>query len=365
METYEQNFSKHAPLEIVPKIRTVWLCDCGLVNKISRVTSGNIPIKSYEDNKAFKLYVLDVGLLGCMTGLQLKTILNSDAMFKEFNGSLTEQYVLQPLLCERDLNIYYYTNDNGRCETDFIVDNGENVVPVEVKAEINLKAKSLKMFTEKYSPKIAVRTSTADYKRNIVERSIVNSVNETKNKKYRLIIILATIAVVIIVSLLYYHYFSPTAREYRRAVALVDEGKFSEAYNIFADMVIENPLYKDTHSYMELCLVHMYHINAFKTLRGLKFKYMTKAQEEVFYAYYRECREEYKRSQDYLKHFEENENNIKVTPAPTKNPGVSYHSSDTDPYNAKDYDDADDFYFENADDFFDYEDAEDYYNENH
>ena len=199
LDAYEQDFSKHAPNDVVPKIRMIWnsipsqlakenkkfvygviregarakefenaimwLSDCGLVHKISRVTTGHLPLKAYEDLKAFKMYMLDVGLLGCMSGLDKQTILDGNAMFVEFKGALTEQYVLQQLIADKSLNIYYYTNDNGSCEVDFIVDNGKSVTPIEVKAEVNLRAKSLKTFVEKFNPKAAIRTSMSDYRR--------------------------------------------------------------------------------------------------------------------------------------------------------------------------------------------------------
>ena len=198
LEAYEQDFSKYAPLEIVPKIRMVWnsipsqlakenkkflyglvreggrakeyetaimwLCDCGLVYKIERVKGGGIPLKAYVDQKAFKLFVVDVGLLGCMTGLSPKILLDGNDLFTEFKGALTEQYVCQQLKTLENLSIYYYTNDRGSCEVDFVVDTGERTVPVEVKAEVNLKAKSLKTYYEKYQPEISIRTSMADYR---------------------------------------------------------------------------------------------------------------------------------------------------------------------------------------------------------
>ena len=195
---YEQDFSKHAPNEIVPRLRMLWnsipsqlakenkkfiygliregarakeyetaimwLSDCGLVNKVSRVNSVGIPLRAYEDLKAFKLFVLDVGLLGCMTGLRQRTLLDGNELFVEFKGALTEQYVCQQLKTIQGLDIFYYTNDRGSCEIDFVVDTGDMIVPVEVKAEVNLKAKSLKTFQEKFSPIVAVRTSMADYR---------------------------------------------------------------------------------------------------------------------------------------------------------------------------------------------------------
>ena len=199
LAAYEQDFSKHAPNDIVPRLRMLWnsipsqlskenkkfiyglvregarakdyetaimwLSDCGLVHKVSRVNAAGIPLKAYEDLKAFKLFMLDVGLLGCMAGLRQRTLLNGNDLFVEFKGALTEQYVCQQLKAAEDLGVYYYTNDRGSCEVDFVVDTGERVVPLEVKAEVNLKAKSLKAYQEKFSPEIALRVSMADYKK--------------------------------------------------------------------------------------------------------------------------------------------------------------------------------------------------------
>ena len=196
---YEQDFSKHAPNEIVPRLRMIWnsipsqlakenkkfiyglvregarakdyeaaimwLSDCGLVHKISRVNTAGIPLRAYEDLKAFKLFVVDVGLLGCMAGLRQHTLLDGNDLFVEFKGALTEQYVCQQLKNIEDLDIYYYTNDRGSCEINFVVDTGGKIVPVEVKAEVNLRAKSLKSYQEKFSPEISVRISMADYKK--------------------------------------------------------------------------------------------------------------------------------------------------------------------------------------------------------
>ena len=100
-----------------------------------------------------------------------RTLLDGSDLFVEFKGALTEQYVCQQLKTIEDMEVYYYTNNRGSCEIDFVVDTGERVVPVEVKAEINLKAKSLKTYREKFLPEISVRTSMADYKK---EEGLVN-----------------------------------------------------------------------------------------------------------------------------------------------------------------------------------------------
>ncbi len=196
---YEQDFSKHAPIDIVPKIRMIWnsipsqlakenkkfiyglvreggrakeygmaimwLSDCGLVHKVSRVNTAEIPLKAYEDLKAFKLFIVDVGLLGCMVGLKQGVLLDGNELFVEFKGALTEQYVCQQLSTLEELNVYYYTNDRGSCEIDFLIDTGEKIVPVEVKAETNLKSKSLRSYCDRFSPELAVRTSMSDYKK--------------------------------------------------------------------------------------------------------------------------------------------------------------------------------------------------------
>lgn len=198
LEAYEQDFSKHAPVGVVPKIRMVWnsipsqlakenkkfiyglvreggrakeyetaimwLCDCGLVHKVSRVNAAGIPLKAYEDLKAFKLFLVDVGLLGCMVGLHQGTLLDGSGLFMEFKGALTEQYVCQQLKTIEDLGIYYYTNDRGSCEVDFVLDADGKIVPVEVKAKVNLRAKSLKTYREKFKPELSLRVSLADYK---------------------------------------------------------------------------------------------------------------------------------------------------------------------------------------------------------
>lgn len=199
LAAYEQDFSKHAPNEIVPRLRMLWnsipsqlakenkkfiyglvregarakdyetaimwLRDCGLIHKVSRVNAAGIPLRAYEDLKAFKLFVVDVGLLGCMAGLRQRILLDGNDLFVEFKGALTEQYVCQQLKTIEDLDVYYYTNDRGSCEVDFVVDTGEQIIPIEVKAEVNLRAKSLKTYQEKFSPEVSVRTSMADYKK--------------------------------------------------------------------------------------------------------------------------------------------------------------------------------------------------------
>ena len=199
LAAYEQDFSKHAPNEAVPRIRMLWnsipaqlakenkkfiyglvkegarakeyelamlwLTDCGLIHKVQRITAPNLPLKAYEDLKAFKLFLVDIGLLSCMTGLRQQTLLDGNDLFREFKEALTEQYVLQQLKTLKDIQTYYWSAERGMAEVDFIIDNGNNVIPLEVKAEANLQAKSLKVYREKFRPKLSIRASMADYKK--------------------------------------------------------------------------------------------------------------------------------------------------------------------------------------------------------
>ena len=199
LDTYEQDFSKHAPNEIVPRIRMLWnsipsqlakenkkfiyglikegarakeyelamlwLADCGLVHKVYRASAPNLPLKAYEDLKAFKLFLVDVGLLSCMVRLRQDILLDGSELFTEFKGALTEQYVLQQLKTLKNIHTYYWTNNRGDAEVDFIIDNGSEVIPLEVKAETNLQAKSLKVYRDKFNPKVSIRSSMADYKK--------------------------------------------------------------------------------------------------------------------------------------------------------------------------------------------------------
>lgn len=198
LEAYEQDFSKHAPSNIVPRIRQLWnniptqlakenkkfiyclvregarareyeialswLIDCGLVYQINRVTTNKVPLSAYQDFNAFKLYLLDVGLLSAMSGIDAKTLLEGNDVFEEFKGSLTEQYVLCQLKECTDLDVFYWSSDTGISELDFITQIGKDNVPIEVKASENLQAKSLKSFVQKYETKFNVRTSMSDYR---------------------------------------------------------------------------------------------------------------------------------------------------------------------------------------------------------
>jgi predicted AAA+ superfamily ATPase len=199
LDAYEQDFSKHAPRDIVPRIRMVWnsipaqlakenrkfiygiikegarakdyelalswLTDCGLVHKICRVTKPAIPLKGYEDRSAFKLFLADIGLLTAMGDIDSKTLLEGNTIFSEFKGALTEQYVLQQLNSVNEYVIYYWSAERSTSEVDFIVQFNGLVVPIEVKAEENLQAKSLKVYMQKFNPKVSVRTSMSDFRK--------------------------------------------------------------------------------------------------------------------------------------------------------------------------------------------------------
>ena len=195
---FEMDFSKHAPSREVPRLRMLWqgipaqlakenrkfiygqlregarakdyemallwLSDCGLIHRINRVSKPSLPLSAYEDTRAFKVYMLDVGLMAAMSGLTPRTLLDGSHVFTEFKGALTEQYVCQQLAAV-GMPLFYWARERGNAEVDFVTQRGEDVIPIEVKAETNLRAKSLKVYQEMYSPSLAVRTSMADYER--------------------------------------------------------------------------------------------------------------------------------------------------------------------------------------------------------
>lgn len=196
---YQQDFSKHAEMNLVTRLNLVWnsipmqlakknkkyiygqvrkgarakdfelaiqwLLDCGLIHKVQRINKPSLPLKAYMDLNAFKVFLLDIGLLIAMTDLDVKVILEGNKIFTEFKGALTEQYVLQQLISENGVMPYYYSATNSQGEIDFVVQGKTSVIPIEVKAEENLRAKSLKAFCDKYNPKFAVRTSMSDYRK--------------------------------------------------------------------------------------------------------------------------------------------------------------------------------------------------------
>ena len=140
-----------------------WLKDSGLVHIVPRIKKPHLPLTAYQDN-AFKLYGLDVGLLAAQSGLDAGTLLEGNRIFTEFKGALTEQYVLQQLIASQDNPVFYWTSEKGTAEVDFVLQRGQGVMPIEVKAEENLKAKSLKVYAEQFKPEQAIRFSMADYR---------------------------------------------------------------------------------------------------------------------------------------------------------------------------------------------------------
>jgi predicted AAA+ superfamily ATPase len=200
--TYEQDFSKHAPHGIVPRIRNIWnsvpaqlarenkkfspgivqkgsrlgdyelalqwLLDCGLLYKVKQISKPSAPLVSYETN-AFKIFIHDVGLLSAKTGLDVKTLLQGSRIFEEFKGALTEQYVQQEMV-SNGITPFYWSSQ-GKAEVDFIFKYESDIYPLEVKAEENLQSKSLKVYSERFNPPISLRTTMRDYRK---EKWLIN-----------------------------------------------------------------------------------------------------------------------------------------------------------------------------------------------
>jgi predicted AAA+ superfamily ATPase len=193
---YENDFAKHAPHNIVQKIRLVWhsllsqlakenrkfiygqikkgarakdfedainwLVAAGLVLKINRVDIPTLPLNAYADMDSFKLYFIDIGLLNAKGNLDQSILLNKNAILKEFKGASTEQFVCQNLYSKHEL--FYWTAPNATAEIDFLLQNQNEIIPIEVKSEENLKSKSLKLYVDRFSPKLAIRTSMNQYR---------------------------------------------------------------------------------------------------------------------------------------------------------------------------------------------------------
>lgn len=199
LDSYDRDFSKHAPIAEVPRIRMIWrsvpaqlakenkkfiygvvkegarakdfelaiewLIDAGLIYKVSRVKKAGIPLSAYEDFSAFKLFLLDTGLMGAMSRLPPQALLEGNVLFSDYKGAITEQYVLQQLKSVKGLSIYYWSSDTSRGELDFLLQKDVSVIPVEVKAEENLQSKSLRFFVEKNAGLHGVRFSMSDYRK--------------------------------------------------------------------------------------------------------------------------------------------------------------------------------------------------------
>lgn len=146
------------------EIAIQWLVDSGLVHKVHRISKPVVPLKFYEDMASFKLFLLDCGLLGALSETPPEQILIGDNVFEEYKGAFTENYVLQQLKSLPHTFVYYYSNDNSTLEIDFVVQHEAHVIPIEVKAEENLRAKSLRQFVTDNSGLHGVRFSMSDYR---------------------------------------------------------------------------------------------------------------------------------------------------------------------------------------------------------
>ncbi|MBQ9234497.1 MAG: DUF4143 domain-containing protein, partial [Lachnospiraceae bacterium] len=142
-----------------------WLIDAGMIYKVSRVRKAGIPLKYYEDFSAFKLFMLDHGLMGALSDAPVSEILLKKNVFEEYKGTFTEQYVFEQLRCIIDTGIFYYDSENTKLELDFLIQIDSSLVPIEVKAEENLKSKSLKQFYINYPESKPVRVSMSDYRK--------------------------------------------------------------------------------------------------------------------------------------------------------------------------------------------------------
>lgn len=197
LDTYNNDFSKHAPINEVPRIRMVWnsiagqlakenrkfiygmlregarakdfevaiewLRDAGLIYKVNRTKGGELPLNAFEDFSAFKIFLLDVGLLSAINKLTAETLIQGNEIFNTYKGALTEQYFFQQIRGKADF-VYYWSADNSRGEVDFVVQKAERVIPIEVKAEENLRAKSLAAFVARNPGLHALRFSMSDYR---------------------------------------------------------------------------------------------------------------------------------------------------------------------------------------------------------
>ncbi len=194
---YENDFAKYAPNEIVPKIKLVWhslisqlskenkkfiygqikkgarakdfetainwLVDAGLVLKVNRIEKPTLPLNAYADYDSFKLFFVDIGLLNAVGNLDQKILLEKNKILTEYKGALTEQFVCQQLKIQTEL--YYWTAQNATAELDFVIQSKNEIIPIEVKAEENLKSKSLKVFVEKFENKNAIRMSMSKFRK--------------------------------------------------------------------------------------------------------------------------------------------------------------------------------------------------------
>lgn len=197
LDAYDLDFSKHAPARILERMRLVWnglpsqlskeskkfvygaarpgarardfeesiqwLVDYGALRRIFRATALRVPLPAYRDEGAFKLFCVDVGLLGALSHVEPSTLLEGSRLFTEFKGALTEQYVCQQL-ASRGTSPMYWSSDTGRAEVDFAIELGGEPVPIEVKAAENLQSKSLKVARDRFGVKRCLRTSLSGHR---------------------------------------------------------------------------------------------------------------------------------------------------------------------------------------------------------
>ena len=205
LESYGQDFSKHAPNNLIPKIRQIWnniptqlakenkeiinsfggevakveeyetalswLIDCGLVYQVNRVNDCKVPLSAYKDFNAFKLYLFDVGLLCAMANIDAKIILEGNDIFIDFEGALTEQLVVNELKNNITQEVFYWSESEGKKEATYVIQLDGNNIPIEVKQNEKVELSGLKAFIEKYNTNINIRTSMDDYKE---EKRLIN-----------------------------------------------------------------------------------------------------------------------------------------------------------------------------------------------
>lgn len=141
-----------------------WLVDSGLVYRVHKVNEPHIPLSAYKEFSFFKLFFVDIGLLGAMSELDLHSIIEGNRLFIEFKGAFTEQYVLQQIISDTDYSPYYYGTESANFEQDFLIQKGMDAIPIEVKAETNIHSQSLKAFYNKFHPATSIRLSLLNYK---------------------------------------------------------------------------------------------------------------------------------------------------------------------------------------------------------
>lgn len=198
IDGYEQDFSKHVPNLLLPRVRMAWqsipaqlsrenrkfvyglvkegarareyeialqwLFDMNVAAKVVRITKPDIPLNAYQDPNSFKIFVNDVGLLSTLSNLDMKRFLEGNQIFEEFKGALTEQFVFQEIRSLDNLTPHYWSADRSSAEVDFVIEYEGKIVPIEVKATNNLRGKSLKSYFDRYHPEKSIRTSLADFR---------------------------------------------------------------------------------------------------------------------------------------------------------------------------------------------------------